>query len=219
MVYEISARSDLEAISRNQYGKHLRYFTNEEEAAIAAFIRENFIKQGYIFANLELQKIARHAYLERHSLITYVSEEKNYEDIQLTEEEDDEYDMKAMQNVLMGSRFIANFKKRNHFSSRRTRVERRSASTPEIIAVWEKQMQDLFNSKIPWDHIVNCNETSWKVFPNGLLTWTDTSSDNIQTIVQGNTKEIEMKKLKNMPKTLESKCISCQLVLLINFNR
>lgn len=50
-------------------------------------------------------------------------------------------------------------------------------------------MQDLFDSQIPWDHIVNCDETSWKLFPNGLLTWADSGSDNVQTIVQGNTKD------------------------------
>lgn len=192
------------------HGMHLRYFTDEEEAALATFIRENFIKRGYIFTNLEFQKIARHAYFEKHFLKKYVLEEDYYADIQqaqinaeepqqaeidpdesdfaegededesdddifidnefaddereydddddddedemaddedalesepemeFTEEDDDEYDIEALQNVLMGPHFIANFKKRNHFSSRRTRVERRSGSTPEIIAGWGK---------------------------------------------------------------------------------
>ena len=38
-------------------------------------------------------------------------------EMEFTEEDDDEYDPKAMKNVLMGPHFIANFKKRNHFSS------------------------------------------------------------------------------------------------------
>ena len=81
-------------------------------------------------------------------------------EMEFTDKADDEYDTKSMKNVLIWPHFIANFKKRNHFSSRRTRVEPRSASTPEIIAGWEKQMQDLFYSQIPRDHIVNCDETS-----------------------------------------------------------
>ena len=49
-------------------------------------------------------------------------------------------------------------------------------------------MKNLF-SQVPRDRIVNCDETSLQLFPNGILTWADTGSDSIQTAVNGNVKD------------------------------
>ena len=39
------------------------------------------------------------------------------------------------------------------------------------------------------DHIINMDETQWQVFPNGIMTWRDTGTDNVQVKINGNEKK------------------------------
>lgn len=122
----------------------------------------------------------------------WIDEEADDEDeaeFVFPEEDDESFDESLLKKqVCMGSHFISNFKKRNGFSSRRSRFSRRPVTSEDKIGGWKAEMKNLF-ATVSLDRIVNCDETSWQLFPNGILTWADTGSDNIQTKVNGNTKD------------------------------
>jgi hypothetical protein len=68
--------------------------------------------------------------------------------------------------------FIHGFKERNGFSSRRFRIRRRDpVGSQWDLSVWIAEVQDLIAGHVDsLELIVNCDETAWRVIPNGLLT-------------------------------------------------
>ena len=66
--------------------------------------------------------------------------------------------------------------------------KRRTSANEEQNIEWEGDIGELLNT-FPRDRILNCDETSWQVFPNSLKTWAETGSQNIQIQVNGNTKD------------------------------
>jgi hypothetical protein len=85
--------------------------------------------------------------------------------------------------------FIYGFKKRNRFNSRRSHFKRRSPPSPQVDASFLAEMCELFESENP-DFILNCDETAWKLYLNGILTWADRGSDDIALNVTGNKKTV-----------------------------
>jgi hypothetical protein len=84
--------------------------------------------------------------------------------------------------------FVYGFKKRNHFSTRRSHFKRRSLPNPEIRTKFLAEICELLESANR-DFVLNCDETSCKLYPNGILTWADRGSDHIVLNVAGNEKE------------------------------
>lgn len=84
--------------------------------------------------------------------------------------------------------FISDFKKGNHLSSLTSHPKRRSDANEERNQQWETSIHDLLTS-FPRDRILNCDETSWQIFPNRLKTWAEKGSQNVQIHVNGNVKE------------------------------
>jgi hypothetical protein len=80
------------------------------------------------------------------------------------------------------------FKKRNRFSSRRLHFKRRSRSNPELEQRFVDEITDLISNAEP-DSVLNCDETSWKLHPNGILTWAATGSQNVAIATSGNEKD------------------------------
>ena len=80
---------------------------------------------------------------------------------------------------MVSDHFIHDFKERNHISSRLAHPKRRSDSNEEQNIEWENDIGELLNT-FPRDRILNCDETSWQIFPNSLKTWAETGSQNIQ---------------------------------------
>ena len=75
--------------------------------------------------------------------------------------------------------FISDFKKRDRFSSPGSDYKRRTCMSEEAVQEWLKYVQDLMRNRKLCD-IMNCDETSWKSFPNNTLTWTNTGSEDTQ---------------------------------------
>jgi hypothetical protein len=84
--------------------------------------------------------------------------------------------------------FIYGFKKRNHFSLRRPHFKGRPLPSPEVEASFLAELCELFGSE-DLDFILNCDETSCRLYPNGIFTWTDRGSDNFALNVTGNEKD------------------------------
>ena len=146
------------------HGLHNRIFTDEQEKAIADYIRENYIQQGILFTDQDFVNLAMQAFLTIHR----------------NNEHPPEF------NVSAG--FIYAFKKRNRISSLLAHPKRRSESDPQLNENWEKTIKQLLKD-VPRDHILNCDETAWQVFPNNVRTWAETGSQNVQIHVHGNTKD------------------------------
>ena len=83
--------------------------------------------------------------------------------------------------------YIYNFKKRNGFSSRKIRMKRRPAAKEEDIIAWKEQITELLE-RCPKERILNCDETSWKVYPGNLLVWAETGGDGARVYIDGDDK-------------------------------
>ena len=89
----------------------------------------------------------------------------------------------------ISAHFISNFKQRNRFSSRRPHFKRRTKSSLEYIQNFKAEIIALFNV---FDHsyILNADETSWRIFPNGIITCAETGSDSVSVQVQDDDKKV-----------------------------
>ncbi len=146
------------------HGLHHRIFTDAEEESIKNYIMENFVKPGKLFTNADFRDIAMNAFLEKHK------------------------DSETIPDFQISNQFIDDFKERNHIASRLAHPKRRSDNDPQRDIEWEKSIKNLLND-FPRDRILNCDETSWQVFPNSLKTWAEKGSQNVQIQINGNVKE------------------------------
>ena len=44
-------------------------------------------------------------------------------------------------------------------------------------------------STVDRSRIINSDETSWKIFPGGILTWSETGSDNVKAYINADSKQ------------------------------
>ena len=84
--------------------------------------------------------------------------------------------------------FISDFKKRNHLSSLTVHLQRWTDPNQERNYQWETTIHNLLTN-FTRDHILNCDETSWQVFPSRLKTWAQKGSHSVHIHVNGNVKE------------------------------
>ena len=144
---------------------HRRIFTQEEEQAIASFLKDNVIERGYLFTDEDFRQWIIQAYLEKYS--------------------DEEEELKQF-NASNG--FIYDFKRRNRFSSRRAHFKRRCQSSEERIEPWIERVRHLLET-VPREMIYNCDETAWKMFPNGILTWAIKGAEGVPIPITRDEKE------------------------------
>ena len=90
--------------------------------------------------------------------------------------------------ISVSDHFISDFKKKNHLSSLTGHPKCRTDPNQTRNQQWETTIHNLLTN-FPRDHILNCDETSWQVFPNRLKTWAQKGSQNVQIHVNGNVKE------------------------------
>ena len=84
--------------------------------------------------------------------------------------------------------FIADFKARHRFSSRRQHLKRRPEHVNDDHSEWIAKLKRKLESK-DRRFILNCDETTWYVFPSGVLTWSDTGAEGVSVKMTGNEKE------------------------------
>lgn len=136
---------------RTKRSQSKRLFTDEEERDLADHIAEAYIARGIYFTDEDFQRLATDAWLEKGG--------------------------KGM--PLFSRGFIAKFKKRNGFCSRRAHAKRRSSASELAIKRWRRTLKTMLNSK-PNDRIVNIDETSWHAVPNNMRTWALKGSQSVQ---------------------------------------
>jgi hypothetical protein len=109
-------------------------------------IQLSFLSQGYLFTNDDFRVLTLRYYFEKHP----------------------DYDPNC--DFTCSNGFIADFRLRNRFSSRKHHYKRRPNITEEDIREWTARLSELLVS-MDHDRIVNGDETNWMLFAQGLLTW------------------------------------------------
>ena len=156
------AMPDWRPYDTSVHGEHLRIFTDEEENALVEFIVDNFFKPGLAFHDSDFQFLAMSAFLEKYR-------DRDCPDFQCS------------------PGFIADFKKRNHLSTRKAHFKRRPVSLPDTEA-WIAHIRELLDN-VPHERVVNCDETAWRILPCGCTTWAKKGSDNIVVTTKDDEKE------------------------------
>lgn len=146
-----------------KWGQHSRIFTDAEEDAIADYIFENYIQKGSYFTDEDFVEIAMEAWREKYIPI-------------LNSTDPDE--KKKFKPFSCSRGFIQDFKYHHMFSSKVFHIKRRANPDSDIETKFMNEMKELFNN-VPHDRILNADETGWKLFPRGILTWGETGIDNV----------------------------------------
>jgi hypothetical protein len=145
-------------------------FTDDQEAELARQIRDDYLSKGYVFTNADFRVIAIDSYYRWNPI-------------------DSEAEEPTFRQFMASNGFVNQFKKRHHFSSRRSHFKRRSPPNPELAKQFLDEIVALVHSKDP-DLILNCDESSWKLYPHGILTWAETGSQNMAIPVCGHEKDV-----------------------------
>jgi hypothetical protein len=151
---------------RENHGAHKRLFTDAQEAQMKDEILNDYIASGNLFTSVTFRTIA----------------------------------VKCWQNLgkdpiefKCSDKFIAGFKDRNGFSSRRFHTRRRNRTGERgDICAWIQGIRDLIGNRQctgMLDRVVNCDETAWRVLPTGLLTWAPMGADGVTVRLDGNEKD------------------------------
>jgi hypothetical protein len=54
---------------------------------------------------------------------------------------------------------------------------------------WITLMKILVSTSSQRERVLNCDETTWRLYPTGMKTWTETGTQNVQTHIDGNEKD------------------------------
>jgi hypothetical protein len=149
---------------------HRRIFTDEQERELAEHIRENFTRKGLLFTDADFRLLAIDWWYKIHDI--------------------DRSSLEAamIRDFTSSNGFMHRFKKRHRMTSRRVHFKRRPQPNPERKERWMKEVEDLFRT-VSRSHILNCDETSWRLYPNGILTWAEIGSENVIAEIAGDEKE------------------------------
>jgi hypothetical protein len=146
-------------------GEHHRVFSDAEERAIADYIVQNYLVPGALFTDSTFREIAMTAYLEKSD------------------------DDQARKQFNCSPGFIASFKQRNRFSSRRAHLKRRPVVSEESKTAWVARLSTLLRDVADHTRIINVDESCWRVHPGQLQTWAPTGSQNVSVVISGSDKE------------------------------
>ena len=149
----------------SEWGQHLRIFTDAQEQELSARIRTKYIDQHMHFSNTDFVYEALEFWGEicaRH------------------ENRTDRFEC--------SNGFITDFKKRNGFSTGRQHMKRRPQVEDDDNSQWISRVRGELKGKDK-RYVLNCDETAWYVYPNGILTWVLTGSEDVSVNITGNEKD------------------------------
>jgi hypothetical protein len=116
-------------------GLHHRVFTKEEEQALVHYITLNYVLPGYLFTDATFRQVVISGYLEKHQ----------------QDEIPREFERSAG--------FIAGFKARNTFASRRPHLKCRPRVTPEEREAWIGKLVQLLSNVNDHSRVINADES------------------------------------------------------------
>jgi hypothetical protein len=91
--------------------------------------------------------------------------------------------------------FVHNFKPRHSFSSRRVHYTRRPSEFGGIGEInmrrWVREIKLILKErKNELSYVVNCDETCWRLYPNGILPWARRGANGVSLAIRGNEKAV-----------------------------
>jgi hypothetical protein len=146
------------------WGEHRRVFDDATESAMAEEIRDNYIRLHRYFSTDDFVALAMRWFRDVYQ------------------------DFETETRFVCSPPFIEGFKRRNNFSVKRQHFKRRPACSAQDKAAFQDRLTALCQTQDN-DVILNCDETAWKLFPNGILTWWDKGCDGVSLYVQGDEKD------------------------------
>ena len=149
-----------------QYGKHRRIFTDEEEDNITDYIITQILLKGILFTDQDFEDLIMCAFIEKFK---------------------DEEDYKKIPQFVCSKGFIYNFKKKHRLSSKRCHAKRRP-DNKQYDKEFCYEMHKLFE-EIPLYYICNVDETALTTIPSFLQSWHMVGHDHVVRYIQANEKE------------------------------
>ena len=142
-------------------GSHRRIFTVLEEAIISDKIRSEILAKHMLFTDADCREVLLQEWREKVARTPSLKI-----------------------SFSCSSGYVHNFKKRNHFSSRRVHYKRRPKTDSNRCNEWTEFVTNLLKTR---DNrlILNCDETFWRVFPGALMTWAPTNTENVTIDISG----------------------------------
>jgi hypothetical protein len=146
-----------------EWGAHRRVFSDLTESILALFIRDQFLHKHRLFTTEDFQTLdferSREVYRDAENAPRFIC----------------------------SCWFVKGFMKRNRFSLRRQHFKRRPAASEEEVEQWVRHVSHLLETE-DTNLILNCDETAWRLYPNNILTWWNTGTDDVSIHVNGDEK-------------------------------
>jgi hypothetical protein len=142
----------------------LRIFTEEEESAFAEFLRSEVLSTGCIFQDMDFRSYAMSAWNDKY------------------------WFREQIKHFNCSNGVIYDFKPRHGFSSRLFHYKQRPSVTGVQRGRWLAEIRPLLLG-VDHDCVLNTDETSWCLWPHGILTWCERNTDNIHALIDGNEKD------------------------------
>jgi hypothetical protein len=141
-----------------------RIFTLGEERVIAREIIMNCLRKSIYFCNRDFRTVAFDHAIRKINAMSHEEAEAFISE----------------HNFQCSDGYIEKFKDRHKFSSRRFHCRRRANNVSEReVEAFRLEIERLLQTVGP-EKVVNIDETHWKLFPNGMLTWAETGAENVQ---------------------------------------
>jgi hypothetical protein len=154
--------SDWRPWNTEAHGRHHRVFSDEEEAEIVEEIVRNYIVPGRQFISATFRELVS------QKLRSLGRDPATFQ---------------------CSDNFIRAFKIRHQFSSRRFHMRRRQRIGDRAdIEEWIHDTTELL-ATVDNRRVINCDETAWRVIPNGLLTWAPIGEENVSVCLNANEKD------------------------------
>jgi hypothetical protein len=131
--------------SLRTHWEHRWIFTQFEEVSIVSFMLDTLILQQIIFTDSDLREVVTSAFLPKYN-----------------QSEDEP-------PAFQCSGFMKSLKSPYGFTSSRIHYKWRSAATEERRQNWIQKIQEVFQMVL-LSRIVNCDETAWFLYSNGVIT-------------------------------------------------
>jgi hypothetical protein len=134
-------------------------------------INREFINKGSVFTDEDFR-------------LLLLAVEKYYEWNPIDVESDE---ATTIRDFTASKGFLYDFKKRHRISSRRAHYKRRPKPNEAQKRAWKKEIVQLLRNNPP-ENVLNSDETCWRLYPSGILTWAATGSENVAIEIPGDEK-------------------------------
>jgi hypothetical protein len=133
-----------------------KLFSDDEGTGVASFARDNFIPPRIIFIDSDFRDITMNAFLAKY--------------------EDAGPDVPMFQ---CSAGFVAMFKAQHRLTSRKIHFKCRSSVTDEQRQRRVANIQE-DHQMVSWDWILNCDQTTWLLYRNGMLICPEIGTESVQ---------------------------------------